>query len=206
MKYTLRKQTGNKNLQLYNKKYPYLQSVLDNSFADRIVKFHSGPYAGNRIVNFTLLKTSAQNKSIIYSFKGDSDSVVKQVSSYYKALGYNKWVLKKSLEDRLKTIPDYDSSLMSTMQKRIVSHYKSLLRFKKIAISLTRNPKEIENSGDASGTVKIGLKMVDNALANIKQLNTDLKSFISSPTDETLAQLGKSAGLMGSAQKVTTHA
>ena len=114
--------------------------------------------------------------------------------------------MKKSLQDRLKTIPDYDSSLISTMQKRIVSHYKSLLRFKKIAISLTRNPKEIENSGDAAGTIKIGLKMVDNALANIRQLNTDLKSFISSPTDETLAQLGKSAGLMGSAQKVTTHA
>jgi len=191
---------------IYGNKYPWLKSVLDNSFSDKLFKFYSGIYNKQNIIGFSLVKVGGQVKPIVYSYSGDKDSEYHDVAQYYKGLNYNKWITTPA-EKRADTF-QVDSKASSSIQSinRLVDlHFGSLREYSKILKAIKDPMGEIENNSDAPIELEKCKDMVDSYLKMLQNFKAALNEFMSNTSEESLENLIGSAGTISVAQRSTIH-
>ena len=190
--------------QVYNKKYPYMYEVLNNSFGSRVVKMYSGFYGNRKIVYFSFVKASSEgkNKPLIYSVPGTRDSKLDDMRAFITALGYNKWIFKKTEDERLATIPDYDKKLVAEMIGYASKHIKSLNHYYRAGIPKALNAsQQIEAGSDMKAAAGEGKNMLQNYMRILRDFASDLQEFIGAPNEETLTKLARSAGIISLCQR-----
>ena len=189
---------------VYNKKYPYMYEVLKNSFGSRIVKFYSGFYGNRRIIYFSFVKASTENKNkpLIYSVPGTRGSNLDDMRAFIAALGYNKWIFEKTEDERLATIPDFDKTLVAEILSYASTHMKSLRHYYRAGIPKVLNAsQQIEAGSDMKAAADEGKNMLQNYMRILQDFTSDLQEFVGAPNEETLTKLARSAGIISLCQR-----